>query len=282
MFAATLPSEPPARSGLARVRVTGGVRASLRAGPRGTTIGQLHESGGYRLMCPRSDHGFEGVVINTGGGMVGGDQITLHVSAEAGSRGLITTQSAERIYRAADQSETRVDTRLRVGAGARLAWLPQGTILFNGARLNRRLQVDLALDAHFLGGEMLVFGRTASDETMTQGSLRDVWRVFRGDRLICADTVRIEGDIETQLQRPGIGGGARVVGVLLAVRPDALDLLGRVRDRLAGAACRIAASAWDDMLIVRGLADRLEPLAQGFAAVAPLLIDRPLPRVWSL
>lgn len=282
MFAATLPSDPSPRPGLARVRVVGGVRASLSEGARGTAIGQLHESGGYRLMRPRSDHGFEGVVINTGGGMVGGDQITLHVSAEAGSRGLITTQSAERVYRAADLSETRVDTRLRVGAGANLAWLPQGTILFDGARLTRRLHVDLAPDAHFLAGEMLVFGRTASGERMTQGSLRDVWRVFRGDRLIYADTVRIEGDIDAQLQRPGIGGGARVVGVLLAVRPDALDLLGRVRDRLAGAACRIAASAWDDMLIVRGLADRLEPLAQGFAAVAPLLMGRPLPRVWSL
>ncbi len=70
--------------------------------------------------------------------------------------------------------------------------------------------------------------------------------------------------------------------MLVAVLPGAADLLGPVRMRLENSACRIAASTWDDMLIVRGIADRLEPLAQVFARVAPLLMGRPLPRVWSV
>ncbi|WP_052711343.1 urease accessory protein UreD [Elstera litoralis] len=283
MSAAILLSEPPrAVTPIGRVRVDGGIRASLVCGARGTGIGTLHESGGYRLMRPRSDHGFEGVIVNTGGGMVGGDKVQIAVRAEAGTQGIITSQSAERVYRALDSNDTQVDVRLNVADGAALAWLPQGTILFDRARLTRRMNVDLAADARFVAGEMLVFGRTASGETMTAGALRDHWRITRGGKLIYADSVRIEGDIQAQLARPGIAGGAYVAGVLMAVLPGAVDLLGPVRERLEKAACRVAASAWDDMLILRGLADRLEPLAQVFASVAPLLMGRPLPRVWSV
>lgn len=283
MSAAILLSESPhAAIPIGRVRVDGGIRASLVCGPRGTGIGTLHESGGYRLMRPRSDHGFEGVVVNTGGGMVGGDKVQLQIGAEAGTQAVITSQSAERVYRALDSNDTQVDVRLSLGGGAALAWLPQGTILFDRARLTRRMNVDLAADARFVAGEMLVFGRTASGERITAGSLRDHWRVTRGGNLIYADSVRIEGDLQAQLARPGLAGGACVAGVMLAVLPSAVDLLGRVREKLENAPCRVAASAWDDMLVVRGLADRLEPLAQVFGRVAPLLMGRPLPRVWSV
>lgn len=283
MSAAILLSElPRAVTPIGRVRVDGGIRASLVCGARATGIGTLHESGGYRLMRPRSDHGFEGVIVNTGGGMVGGDKVQLYVSAEADTQAVITSQSAERVYRALDSNDTQVDVSLSVADGAALAWLPQGTILFDRARLTRRMSVDLAPDARFVAGEMLVFGRTASGETMTAGSLRDHWRITRGGKLIYADSVRINGDIQTQLARPGIAGGACVAGVLLAVLPSAVDLLGPVREKLEKATCRVAASAWDDMLILRGLADQLEPLAQVFASVAPLLMGRPLPRVWSV
>ena len=283
MSAAILLSEPPrAVTPIGRVRVDGGIRASLVCGARATGIGTLHESGGYRLMRPRSDHGFEGVIVNTGGGMVGGDKVQLAVRAEAGTQGVITSQSAERVYRALDSNDTQVDVSLSVADGAALAWLPQGTILFDRARLTRRMSVDLAANARFVAGEMLVFGRTASGETMTAGSLRDHWRITRAGKLIYADSVRIEGDIQAQLARPGLAGGACVAGVLMAALPGAVDLLGPLREKLEKAACRVAASAWDDMLILRGLADRLEPMAQVFASVAPLLMGRPLPRVWSV
>ncbi len=283
MCADILRSEPTRPvTPIARVRVEGGVRASLVPGARGTGIGTLYESGGYRLMRPRSDHGFEGVIVNTGGGMVGGDRVQVSVSAEAGTQAVITSQSAERVYRALDSNDTQVDMRLTVAEGASLAWLPQGTILFDRARLTRQLHVDLAPDARFVAGEMLVFGRTASGETMTAGALRDHWRITRGEQLIYADSIRIDGDIDAHLMRPGIAGGDCVAGVLVAVLPGAADLLGPVRISLENSACRVAASTWDDMLIVRGMADRLEPLAQVFARVAPLLMGRPLPRVWSV
>ena len=200
------------------VRAAGGVR--LRFGWNGARTQRLEaaESGGYRARFPTShDETSEAVLINTGGGMAGGDHARVRIAVDSGAHAVVTTQAAEKIYRS-QGSDTRVETSLSVAGGARLDWLPQETILFSGARLARSLDVDLAADARLIACETLYFGRTAMGETMARGALRDRWRIRREGRLVFAEDLRLGGEIEAaghilavpierELDRPAAGAG---------------------------------------------------------------------------
>jgi urease accessory protein len=126
-----------------------------------------------------------------------------------------------------------VRTRIVAAGSAAVEWLPQETILFDRCALDRRLEVELAADSWFLGGESLVFGRAAMGESVAQASLRDVIRVRRAGRLLLHDTIRLEGDVAATMQRPGIAGGARAVAALVHVSPDAENALDALREALA-------------------------------------------------
>jgi len=176
MSAAALLSEerPPgaaqSASLLAPVRVTGGVTIAFASGPRGTYAARFSEADGYRVRFPRGGIGAEAVLLNTGGGVAGGDQVSFDITAEAASSATVTTQSAERIYRALGPGPARLSVRLTVGEDARLTWLPQGSILFSGARVSRAIEADVAPRGRLLMTEILVFGRKAMGETVTAGA----------------------------------------------------------------------------------------------------------------
>lgn len=274
--------EPPGKGvPLGRIRVAGGVRATLEAHERGTRVASLSERDGYRLRFPRCHDGLQGVIINTGGGAAGGDRVAIDLATGPGADALVTTQSAERIYRALDGSVTAVTIDLSAATGARLTWMPQETILFDGARLARRLSADIAADARLLIVEPIVFGRKAHGEALHSGSLADQWRIRRGGRLVLAESLRLDGDIARSLARPGSTDGAHVSGTAVYVAPDAEDHIVAVRAMLRETGCRIAASAWDGMLLVRAIARNAAPLRAALAALVPLLVGRSVPRVWQ-
>jgi urease accessory protein len=108
---------------------------------------------------------------------------------------------------ARNRDPTTIRLRLELGADAGLAWLPQETILFDGARLDRRLQAAIAPDARLLIAEMTVLGRTAMGETFSAGALIDHWRVRRDGRLVFAEALRLEGAVEALLAAPCTGAG---------------------------------------------------------------------------
>ncbi len=164
-------------------------------------------------------------------------------------------------------------------AGAALEWLPQETILFDRCALDRRLEVDLAADARFLGVETLVFGRTAMGERVRHGWLRDLIRVRRGGELLLHDAIRLDGEIDAALRRPAIGGGAGVVATMVYVAPDAGRKLDAVRAALGPA--EAGASVWNGMLVARILgSDGASVRVTVTAALEVLREARPLPRVW--
>ena len=100
------------------------------------------------------------VTLNTGGGVAGGDRLDLTFSAAPGAQLVVAAQAAERFYRAASfDVPAAVRTHLQIAEGASLEWLPQETILFDRCALDRRLDIDVAANARFLGVETLVFGR---------------------------------------------------------------------------------------------------------------------------
>jgi urease accessory protein len=154
-------------------------------------------------------------------------------------------------------------------------WLPQDTILFDRCAVRRRLRVDLAADAWFLGVESLVFGRAAMGEVVNWASLRDVFEVHRAGRLLLHDAIRLEGEAAATLLRPATAAGARAVATLVNVAHDAEAMLDPLR------ALGIGASAWDGMLIARMLApDSATLRAAVVDALRVLRGGRALPRVW--
>ena len=220
MYAAICPSDAP-RNGLATIRVAGAVDARFACSVRGTRIADLSETGGFRLKFPDQVRDeCEAVLVNTGGGLTGGDRFALDVMAGVAAKVVVTTQSAEKIYRS-NGPETVLATKLTVEAGGALAFLPQETILFSGAQLNRRLDVEMADDASLLAAESVVFGRSAMGEVLESGSFRDSWRIRRDGTLIFAEDIRLDGRMHQTLQRKAIGDGARAAATILYAAPDA-------------------------------------------------------------
>lgn len=265
---------------LALNRADAGVRLAYGAGEPVSRLQSLTEWGGYRAKFPTTDARAEAVLINTGGGVAGGDKLQIEVALEAGAALTITTQSAERIYRSLGD-DARITTQLDVAAGADLVFVPQETILFSRARLARTIDADMALDARLLLAEMTVFGRAAMGERVTGGSWRDRWRIRRIGTLVYADDVRIEGNIHELLAHAAIGHGVSALATVLYVAPDAAERLKQVRAGLASATCRAAASSWNGLLSVRVLGNP-QAVRSIMASTITTLSRRPLPRVWCM
>jgi urease accessory protein len=284
MFAPALPQSPePLLPDY--VRADGGVR--LRFGKVGARTMRLEvaESGGYRARFPTSyDERCEAVLINTAGGMAGGDRAVTQIALDAGAQATVTTQAAEKIYRS-QGSETRVETRIEVANGAELTWLPQETILFSGARLSRSLDVALAANAGFIAAETLYFGRAAMGESLSRGQLRDRWRIRRDGKLIFAEDLRLEGTIDASLGRKAVGQGARAATTVFATGPGLPEQLAEIRALLDGdpafAAVEAGAGTLDGFLLIRLLSADAQALRRALVMLLGHLIGRALPRTWS-
>jgi urease accessory protein len=261
-------------------KVQAAVRAHFAAHGSRTSVARVYETGGLRLRHPRGA-ACEAVIVNTGGGFAGGDAAEIRIEATAGADATVTTQAAEKIYRA-DGRPTEIDVSLRLAPGSRLDWLTQEAILFDGACLHRRFDVAMAADAALLLVESLVFGRLAKGEAAICGSVRDSWRIRREERLIFAEELRLDGAIGSMLDRSAIGKGARATAILLHVAPGAAEKLDAVRAALEPmTGVDYGASAWNGMLVTRiASPSPAEVRAAIVAAMVPLR-GRALPRVWA-
>jgi len=218
--------------------------------------------------------------MNTSGGVAGGDRIDQHVTWGEETAATVTTQAAEKIYRALS-GVSEISNRLVVERGASAEWLPQETIVFDAASLRRDARIMLADDVTFLGLEAVVLGRTAMGETVRAGSLLDRMRIWRNGRLVYADALALDGDIQALMQRAALGDGARAMAVIVHASSQAARQLDPVRDALGGAAGLAAASTWNGLLAVRLLAPDGESLRHDITlALAALRDGLPLPRVW--
>ena len=263
-------------------RAEGALRLSFKRRGAATVLDGLRQEGCLKARFPRMEHGAwaGAVTLNSSGGVAGGDALDIAVSAGPGTRATVASQAAERFYRALPgTAPARVSTALRVAPGAALEWLPQESILFDRCAVRRRLLVNLAGDAWFLGVEQLVFGRTAMGEAVHDASLRDRVELRRDGRLLLHDAVRLDGPVQSLLDRRATGGAARAVATVILASPDAEARLDPLRAALAG--YDAGASAWDGLLVVRIVAaDGACLRAAVVAGLAVLRAARPLPRVW--
>ena len=170
-------------------RAEGSGRIVLSGSERGTRIMDVFQRSPIRIMFPRASGAAveEAVFINTAGGIAGGDRLESRVTALANASIAVTSQAAEKVYRALNEP-ARIATKLKACEGAKLAWLPQETIVFNRARLSRETEIELSSGAELLALEWLVLGRAAHGEKMVGGHITDSWRVKKDGRLIWADS----------------------------------------------------------------------------------------------
>lgn len=260
-------------------RAWGAGRIAVDADDGRTRLARLYQEGCAKIRLPRDARaeGLEAVLINSSGGLTGGDHMDWLATVGDGARLTLSTQACEKIYRARD-GEAQQRVALILGAGARLDWVPQETILFDGGALSRRLEADLAEGARLLAVEAVVLGRTAMDETVRLGALRDRWRIRREGRLVFADDLRLEGAIDDLAARPSVLGGGRAFASLLLLDDDAARFLAPLRAALGELG---GASAFDGKLFARIVAPDGFALRQALLPALEILRGgEPLPRVW--
>ncbi len=265
-------------------RAQGTARLAFSAKSGRTQVFRSYQEGALKVRYPRQFDSEvpEAVLINTAGGITGGDRYSIDLDVGAGAVVTMTSQAAEKIYRSSG-GEGRVQVTAKVEPQARLDWLPQETILFESARLRRHLQVEMSDDATVLLLESVVLGRLQSGEVLTQGHFSDRWTLRRGGRLIYADYLTVEAE---RLATSGLGGlatlgEARAFASLVAAGPGIETRIDEVRSLLPKAPAMGGASAWNGLLSVRLLAPEGSTLKASLLPIVHALAER-VPRAWSL
>jgi urease accessory protein len=246
---------------------------------RGTTgRTRVDEQGSLRVrFLHRTSSELEAVLVNSAGGITGGDRFDLDISVETGARLAVSTAAAEKVYRSLGPEAT-VNVKLKVEAGGSLLWLPQETILFDQARLRRSIEVDVAGDAKLVLAEALVFGRSAMGEALKQGSLMDRWRIRRDGKLAFAETLRLDGAIASKLGEKAVAGGGVAVATLL-ITPGDEAMVGKIRELDGRFRSEVAASAWNGLAVARLVAKDGAALRHDLALTLTTL-GTALPRPW--
>ena len=181
-------------------RASGESRVSFVVKDGATRLADLYQRDPCRVMFPEPEPGEppQAVLLTTSGGVTDGDSLKMAIDIGPSARAVAATQAAEKIYRAAKGGgHCTMEIALVVGEGATLDWLPQETIVFEGARLKRRTVAEVAPGGALLACEMVVLGRAASGERFTGGLLLDSWSVLRAGTLVWTDTLRVEGETPT-------------------------------------------------------------------------------------
>lgn len=233
-------------------RAKGGCRIVVGGSVKGTRVLDLYQKSPIRVLFPKTgeDRSQEAVLVNTSGGVAGGDRLQLSVTALPASSIAVTTQAAEKIYRALDEC-AHITTTLKVKNAARLAWLPQETIVFNHARLRRLTEIDISPESELLALECLVLGRTACGEELSAGAITDTWHVRKNRRLHWADTFRLTDDVFPHLSRKALLWDSRALATLLYFGPNREERLQAIRAQSASFDCLCGATVVGGLVIAR-------------------------------
>jgi urease accessory protein len=269
-------------------RANGAGRIVFTSSEHGTRIAEVYQKFPIGLMFPRvgGDLVKEAVIVNSSGGIAGGDRLEVEVVALKNASVVVTTQAAEKIYRALDRP-ARVATKLKACGTAKLAWLPQETIVFNQARIRRQTEIDLCSGAELIALEWMVLGRTACGEKVASGHISDSWRIKKDGRLIWADGFRVSDEVFAQLHRKALLCDWKAVGTLIYFGPSLDARLRVLRDIAASLDCCCAATIVGAIIVVRVAAAAGSDLRRGLRS----LLDQfsrelgpgpfGIPKMWS-
>ena len=260
-------------------RARGAVRFDVRGFGGVTRRGELHEAGSLRVRFPSpEDEGLSAVLVNTAGGIAGGDRFDVGIAASAGARLTVTTAAAEKVYRAEGQP-AELNISLKAEGRSHLSWLPQETILFDRVRIHRRFDIDLSEGASLLLCEILVLGRVAMGEQMSAGEIFDRWRLTRAGKLVFAENIRLSGNLGEKLRQPAVASGGVAVGMALIVPGDEA-LVERIRQLAPSFRGEVGISAWNGFAMARFCAQDAGKLRADMMAVLGRSSPGALPRLW--
>ena len=265
---------------LALQRARGEIDLSVVAG----RLDRFYQSGSAKIFLPKTYAStLETVLVNTAGGLTGGDEFDVKLAAYGDTHLTVSTQTAERVYRALGPDTAKMRIEITLNGPATLHWLPQETIMFDGAGFSRNLNVKMDQDASFFACEIMVFGRTAMREKVTKGRVFDQWRIHRGDKLIHAEALRLEGDIAGKLDHLASAAGCISFATTLFIGRDSEEKANAAREFFKPYHdIKTAVSAWDGKLVIRsvgGDTDRLKKVIARFM-IHHRRIENP--RVWNV
>lgn len=227
------------------------------------------------------------IILHPPGGIAGGDTLDIRVALDYDSKVLLTTPGAGKWYRSAGH-HARQQLHFTVARDAVLEWLPQETILFDGALARMQMDVELELDAVFLGWEILCLGRAASGEKFTRGHLAQTLRIRLSGKPVWQEFGHLQGS-DALMQSPMGLAGCTVTGTfMMAGKSIPAVLLQQCREVAVDAAdehCGI--TVLPDVLIARYLGHKSESAKRYFIVLWKLL--RPyangreavVPRIWQ-
>jgi urease accessory protein len=233
-------------------RAAGEARVVFSGAANGTEIIDVSQKFPMAVAFPNVDdrRRKEAVLINTSGGVAGGDEIRVEVVAEGNASVAVTTQAAEKVYRALDRP-ARIRTRLRAEGSARLAWLPQETIVFNQARIARQTEIDLSSGTELIALEWLVLGRIESGEEVLAGHILDSWRVWVDGRLVWADGFLASDQALLQLRKTALLSNWKAIATMIYFGPGLEARLERLREIGASLECACGVTIVGAIIVVR-------------------------------
>ena len=260
-------------------RARGTIDLAMKSGK----LDRFYQSGSAKIFMPKTyAQTIEAVLVNTAGGLTGGDEFAVRLDADGDTHLTVSTQTAERVYRALGSQNAEMRVNMTVTGGATLHWLPQETILFDGARFMRHLDVQMDEGASFFAIEMMVFGRTAMQETVRQASICDQWRVWRDGRLIHAEAFRLDGQIFQKLHQKASAAGNVCFATMIYVSTDAETKAEAVREFFNSFTdVEAAVSAWNGKLVIRSLCNDTARLKKLLVLFIEHFRQIANPRVWN-
>jgi urease accessory protein len=241
-----------------------------------------------RPLYPEGEAVCHTILVHPPAGIVGGDHLAFCVTLGEGAHVLLTTPGAGKWYRSAggDTPPGRFDQRIELATGALCEWLPQESIVYDGAVGEQTLSVELAGDACFIGTEMLCLGRSGSGERFTRGALTLSTRIRRDGRPLWLEAGRIEGG-GALLDSPAGLAGQPVVGTLLAASPRVDEALRDACRQIEPAAGEGGVTLLPGLLVARWLGPQAEAgqhwLRALWQVLRPALAGRAAnsPRIWN-
>ena len=219
-------------------------------------------------------------MLNTSGGITGGDRLNVKIQVENGAV-VATSQTAERLYRSITEP-AKIEITLRAYNGATLHWLPQETIIFDGAELDRTVCLDMSADSKCLLAETIVMGREAMGEDIRGCHFTDNWRLYREGQLFHAESLRLTERVAEIMAAPAGGNGARLLSTILYVGFDAEQMAGLLSSVVETCSSKCAVSCWNDRLVIRLMSPHPRFARAAIKELLCALSGQPLPRVWQV
>ena len=273
--------EPVLAPVLALERSRGLARVGFALRDGRAVLTDLAQAGSAKVLLPHVAGAPEAVFLNTSGGLTSGDRLGYAVRLGDGVTATATTQTAERAYLARDGA-ARVEVAAQVGAGGRLVWLPQETILFEDSHLDRQTGIALAAGASVVLAESVVLGRRAMGEAPRRAHLFDRRHVTLAGRPLWIEAQRLDAGVLAMGDTPALLAGNVAFAVVAFCGAGAEAAVDALRALPVPPGVQAAVTGWNGRCIARALAPDGWPLKQWLGRIAARLTGAPLPRTWQM